>query len=138
MAEAIPFTDFSSIRSIAISFFNSLLNANASDFAHDYSELFDKTGAILDANLIAALSGEVMKLLHFCEGQAARVPSLLSKMHCKSFSATGNVARRLRTQQNLEDIFEEALLQSETAVKITIMHGKTTFFELFSTLLCFH
>jgi hypothetical protein len=63
----------------------------------------------------------MVQLLPLCKGQAAGVPSLLSKMFCKSHSkAGGDVTRQLRTQQNIECIFEEATLQSKTVAKIIL------------------
>jgi hypothetical protein len=124
MTASVPFTNFLSIKDVSIPFSNQLWNVSAWEFAHDCSKFFDQTdGAILDANFLAMLGAEAEKLLHLCKGEATHVPSLSSKMSHKSCSKAGDGTCQLCTQQNIKEIFEEAILESQTApaAKIIVM-----------------
>jgi hypothetical protein len=95
------------------------MSASASDFAHDCSKFFDKTRAVLEPIFLPCL---VQKLRIFStSAKVMRVPFLLSKMSCKSFFETSDITRRLCREQNIKDVFEEAILQLWMAVKITVM-----------------
>jgi hypothetical protein len=113
--------DYSSIKNVSFSFSNLLLNATASDYAHDYDDFFDESGVVLDPDLLDIINAEVSKLLHLCDGQPARIPSIMNKFYYKFFSQDAGQTIRLRTQSNIEQAFQETLRRNETVVKIIVM-----------------
>jgi hypothetical protein len=114
-------TDYSTIQSVFISFSNELLNASASDSAHDFDDFFDSTGVILDANLLSVIETQVHQILDICEGQPARIPSLINKLYCKCYSTDSDGTLRLRNQSSVEKAFQEAVRRNETVIKIIVM-----------------
>jgi hypothetical protein len=98
--------DFSSIKSVFISFSNELLNASASDSAHNFDDFFEANGDTLKSNLLSIISAQVQKILQLCEGDSARIPSIMSNFFYKCYSVDSDGTFRLRNQASLEKAFE--------------------------------
>jgi hypothetical protein len=113
--------DCSSIRNVTFSFSNLLLKASASDNAHDCDDFFDETGAILDPQLLSVINDQVQQLLDLCDGQPARIPSIMNKFCHKFCSHDAGQTVPLCTQSHIEQAFKETLRRNETVVKIIVM-----------------
>jgi hypothetical protein len=117
-----PF-DYSTLKSVHVSFSNPALNHCASGKVPDFADFFynSTTTDHLDSNLLEVIRQQVTALLNLCAGDETRTPALVNKCYFKYFSADSDGTSHLRTQGNIEDAFQEAIRHNSTVVKIMVM-----------------
>jgi hypothetical protein len=123
--------DFSSLKSVFISFSNDSLNSSAADVAPSiFIDFFDNNKKLhLNPDLLGILLGKVKELLSLCEGDQSHLPSIAtSQQLCRApRSDQHGATRHLRTQESIEEAFKETVDNKKTCVKVVVQTNNLHF-----------
>jgi hypothetical protein len=134
MASPLPTViDYSTIKSLHISFQNTAMSFHYSDDAQLFTEFFDDNGIDLDKNLHAHLVENVKICLETNTlGDYRRIPLLQQNMFYKYQCPKTNAFKGLRTDEHLQQAFKDAIEANRTSLHVVVMTDSLFFLPTFS------
>jgi hypothetical protein len=122
----------SPIQEVHFSFSNENLNDYAEDAAPVLSDFFNDTATSLADNILSEVSDQLILLLSDnCSEttETYRIPSLVSKLCYRYYSASRAGWYRLRTQGSFDTAFREAVADSTNIVRIQVLCDAGLYFH---------
>jgi hypothetical protein len=134
MASPLPTViDYSTIKSLHISFQNTAMSFHYSDDAQLFAEFFDDNGIDLDENLHEHLVENVKICLETNTlGDYRRIPLLQQKMFYRYQCPKTNAFKGLRTDEHLKQAFNDAIETNRTSLHVIVMTDNLFFLPTFS------